>query len=249
MRRVSASHFLLALCFVGFGVLLLLVNTGIISVEINRAIVVCYPFLFFLVGIWWLAAALFTRGRSGNGFWGLFLVIFGGLLIADRFGYIHFTFWMVWNLWPFLLIYAGFKMLFGGAFGIRVGKGKSGKRSPGWRMVSDATYSDPNWLVEPMDRSVGVADFKFDFTKSFIPDKETKIKLSGWVGDIKIKIPEDIEFSIEARASVGDLVVGDVKEDGLLKDFQYKTNGYNEAVRKLAFDFDFKVLDLRIDRI
>lgn len=250
MRGLSASRLLLAFCFVGFGVLLLLVNTGIISVEIMQAINYCYPFLFLLVGIWLLVEKLVTRGRRGSGFGGLFLTIFGGLLAADRLGYIHFTFWDIWNLWPFLLVYSGFKILFGGAFHIRVDTGKkSPKRTPGWRMVSDATFADPNWLVEPMDRSLGVADYTFDFTKAFIPDKETRIKLSGWVGDINIKIPEDVEFMVDAHASVGDLQIGDMTEDGLLKDFFFTTNGYDEAARKLIFDFRFKVLDLRIDRV
>lgn len=116
-------------------------------------------------------------------------------------------------------------------------------------MVTDVNYVDPNWLVEPIDRSVGVADFDFDFTKAFIPDKETKIRLSGWVGDIRIKIPEDVAFSLAAKAKVGDIHIGDTNESGWLKDFHFLISGFEEATRKIDFDFDFKVLDLRIDQV
>ncbi|HET7616824.1 MAG TPA: cell wall-active antibiotics response protein LiaF, partial [Bacillales bacterium] len=118
-----------------------------------------------------------------------------------------------------------------------------------WRMVSDVSYSEPNWSVEPIDRSTGVADYKFDFTKAFISETEIPIRLRGWVGDIKIIVPEDVEFSLRAKASVGDIKIGAVKEDGILKDFDFATSGYDEAERKLSFTFDFKVLDLRIDRV
>ncbi|HEU5139134.1 MAG TPA: cell wall-active antibiotics response protein LiaF [Bacillales bacterium] len=264
MRRLSATQFLLAICFVGFGILLLLVNTGIISVEITEAIVFCYPFLLVLLGLFWCSKALFSKWRRGSLFWGIIFIVFGGLLIADRFDVMTFTLDMVWKLWPLLLIYIGFKILAGRKVHMNVDLGdfdgdraarkkamkermKSQKQS--WRLVSDAKYTGENWSVEPMDRSTGVADYKFDFTKTFIPEKETPIKLSGWVGDIKIKVPEDVAFSVMATASVGDIRVDDMKEEGLLKDFYYATEGYEEAERKLVFDFHFKVLDLRIDRV
>ncbi|HEX7065678.1 MAG TPA: cell wall-active antibiotics response protein LiaF [Bacillales bacterium] len=264
MRRLSATQFLLALCFVGLGILLLLVNTGIISVEIIEAIVFCYPFLLILLGLFWCGKALFSRWRRGSLFWGIIFIVFGGLLAADRFGVLTFTLDMIWKLWPLLLIYIGFKILAGRKLHMNAGfedsdenraarkkemKERVKDQKQSWRLVSDAKYTGSNWSVEPMDRSTGVADYNFDFTKTFIPEKETPIKLSGWVGDIKIKVPEDAAFSVAATASVGDIRVDDVKEEGLLKDFFYTTEGYEEADRKLIFDFHFKVLDLRIDRV
>lgn len=257
MRRMSMGKFILAVCLVGFGVLLLLVNTGIISVKITEAISFCYPFLFVLLGIWWTIEALVTRGRRGSGFWGIFFLIFGGLLAAGRLGLIDFTFDMFWKLWPLLLVYIGFQILTGHKMRIIVDSRRKGghgsKRRPGRRghLVSDVSYKDLNWPVEPMDHWAGVADYHFDFTKTFIPDKETKIRLSGWVGDLKILIPADVEFSVEGQASVEDIRIGDYKEDytGVRKEFFYKTEGYDEAIRKLSFDFNFKVLDLRVDRV
>ncbi|HEX6922905.1 MAG TPA: cell wall-active antibiotics response protein LiaF [Bacillales bacterium] len=262
MRRLSATQFLLAICFVGFGVLLLLVNIGIISVEITEAIVICYPFLLVILGLFWCVKALFSGWRHGSLFWGIIFIVFGGLLIADRFDVISFTLAMIWKLWPLLLIYIGFKILAGRKHfhvhfdsdkdykeGKKEIKKRARERKHSWRLVSDAKYTGSNWSVEPMSRSTGVADYKFDFTKTFIPEKETPIQLSGWVGDIKVKVPEDVAISVRATASVGDIRVDDVKEEGLLKDFFYKTEGYEDTERKLVFDFHFKVLDLRIDRV
>jgi len=251
MRRLSSGNFIMALCFVGFGVWLLLVSTGLITANITNAIVYGYPFLLVVLGFFWLLTAILTRGSESSDFAGLFFILFGGLLAADRLGYLHFTFWMVWKLWPFLLIYCGIRLLIGHSFKVSIEK--SGRRHEkgrsGWRMVTEAKYADPNWLVEPINRSVGVADFHFDFTKAFIPDKETKIRLSGWVGDIRIKIPEDVAFSLNAKARVGDINLGDTTESGLLKDFYFAASGFEEATRKIVFDFDFKILDLRIDQV
>ncbi|HET7627947.1 MAG TPA: cell wall-active antibiotics response protein LiaF [Bacillales bacterium] len=251
MKRRSAGHVMAALCLIGLGILLLLVNTQFISLEISEAIILLYPFLLFVWGGWLFILRLFSRGRRGSLFWGLFLLLFGGLLSLNRFGWIDFTFSMIWQLWPYLLVYFGVKMMAGSRLHVTVktsGK-KHAKQTSAWHIVSDVTFNEDNWLVEPIYRSTGVADYDFDFTRAFIQEKETPIELRGWVGDVKVIIPEDVEFSVDAKAAVGEIKVGDRTEEGLLKQFHFQTSGYEEAERKLTFAFDFKVLDLRIDRV
>lgn len=256
MRNLTPGKILFAICLVGFGILLLLVNTGIISMEITEAIVFFYPFLLVILGLVWMVESFIPKSHRGHLFWGVLFIVLGGLLAADRLGIITFTLSMVWKLWPLLLVYLGFQMLTGHGFQVMIDSRKKNShtykhkqgRSLG-RIVSDVSYKGENWTVESFDRWSGVGDIDFDFTKAFIPDKETKIRLSGWVGDIKILIPEDVEFSIDANASVGDIHVGDHKQDGLLKGYSYTTKDYGEAVRKLTFNFEFKVLDLRVDRV
>ena len=98
-----------------------------------------------------------------------------------------------------------------------------------------------------MDIWQGVGDYHFDFSRAFIPEKETLIKLSGWVGDIDILLPGDVAFKVDAEANVGDINVLGHKQDGINPYVHYKSPDYDQAVRKLAFEFDFKVLDLKIE--
>ncbi|TLS38877.1 cell wall-active antibiotics response protein LiaF [Pseudalkalibacillus caeni] len=237
MKHIPFGRFLAAIIFVGIGILLLLVNIGIISMEITEAFVFFYPFIILLVGLKWLIEAIIPSIWKRNWFWGLFFVTLGGLLVADRFDVITFTFGMVWKLWPLVIIYFGLKMLF------RIRKNK------GFSMVADKKFEDPNWSVEPFDDWKAVADYDFDFTKAFIPDKETEIKLSGWVGDIKVIIPEEVPFMIKGRAKVTSLKIGGYSDDGVGNEIFYKTKEYDSATRKITFLLDFSVLDLRVDRV
>lgn len=249
MKRLSFSKFLFAILLVGLGVLLLLVNTRIISLEINSAIVTFYPVVFVLLGLWLIFEPLITRHRV-HWFWGLFFLIFGGLLIADRFQVITFHFWMMGRLWPLLLVYIGIKALSKGSYKKRRKKIlKHEKGSTVFHMVKDITMNEPNWSVEAMELWYMVGDYDFDFSQAFIPDKNTEISLTGWVGDIKLLIPEDVPFLVEGYASVGDVKISGHKQEGIGKSIQYKTTDYDEATRKLTFHVDFKVLDLRIDRV
>jgi len=57
-----------------------------------------------------------TVSKSGNWgigriFWGLLLVMVGGMLIAENFGYINVNWVDLWRLWPLLVIAAGLSIL------------------------------------------------------------------------------------------------------------------------------------------
>lgn len=125
----------------------------------------------------------------------------------------------------------------------------NGNPGGGSHFVRSLHYNKPNWTVEPMDVWQGVGDYHFDFSRAFIPERETLIKLSGWVGDIDIFLPGDVAFKVDAQANVGDMNVLRHKQDGINPYVHYKSPDYDEAERKLAFDFDFKVLDLHIERV
>lgn len=49
--------------------------------------------------------------KSDRVFWGLLLIIFGGLFLLQNLGYLSFQFGNLWRLWPLFLIYWGFSAL------------------------------------------------------------------------------------------------------------------------------------------
>lgn len=280
----------LAFLLVGAGVFLLLINLGILPLDMLEVWEYFYPLVFMALGGKWLIdgfSSRRSRRRDSHGwFWGLAFLTVGVLLLLNKAEVIVFTLRMAWQLWPLLLIYLGISII-----GSRPKKTsykingkcteeyyshrKSAKRSNGrdtdpdgqashdrpqgeWRSTkSDCSggahfirslhYDEPNWTVDPMDIWQGVGDYHFDFSRAFIPEKETLIKLSGWVGDIDILLPGDVAFKVDAEANVGDINVLGHKQDGINPYVHYKSPDYDQAVRKLAFEFDFKVLDLKIE--
>lgn len=262
MGRMSLGKFLIAVCLVGLGILLLLVNMRIISMEITEAIVYFYPVLFVLIGFKWLIEALFSKRRKGNWFWGLVFFAVGLLLMADRFGWIDFSFAMIWKLWPILFVYIGMKMLTGirgkAKFKADVKKGqaewkKEFKQKHKERVVNSMVYnsegSTSNQAVEPLSLHSWVVNYENDFTRAFIPDKETPIYMSGWVGNIEILIPEDLEFSITSNSSINNVEIGEFFRKGAGSGFSYQTEKFESAERRLKFQLDFKVLNLAIRRV
>ncbi len=84
LRTPSMNQIAVAVILSGLGVIILLVNLGVISFEIKELFVVTYPFLLIVYGL----VVLLLRQFG----WGLFIVLFSSLLIMDRFGLIAFEF-------------------------------------------------------------------------------------------------------------------------------------------------------------
>ncbi|MFC4619097.1 LiaF domain-containing protein [Camelliibacillus cellulosilyticus] len=126
-----------------------------------------------------------------------------------------------------------------------------GKGTSVLNIVKEYHFDKPNWPVEPLDLWAMVSDYDFDFTQAFIPDRETDIHLSGWIGEVKIIIPEDVDFAVKGYGNITNVKIDGQEWDSAFshKEIVYQTPGFDAATRRLVFDIQFKILDLRIDRV
>lgn len=179
---------LFPLILLGIGVILLLVNFGVISLEIKEIFVVILPFLIFLVGIKWLFKGM-MRPSLSLVILGGFLTIFSSLLIADQFGYYEFSFSDGWKLWPLVFILIGVWML----AGMLRRKPKYPKKKIIVRTGDDHEYSDIESIMESVDKQIKNANkqvgeglknigknIKIDISKSSDhPGKKVEVRIDG----------------------------------------------------------------------
>lgn len=108
MRRGFFSY-LIATILIAFGTILILENIGVAQLNVKQTWLYIYPFIFVALGIHFIIKRI--RYRGGSWFLGTFFLLFGALLILDRFHVIDFVFWDVFKLWPLLIVYFGFLFL------------------------------------------------------------------------------------------------------------------------------------------
>jgi lia operon protein LiaF len=256
LRTRSVNQIAVAVILAGLGIILLLVNLGVISLEIKELFVVTYPFLLLVYGL----VALLKKQFG----WGLFIGFFSSLLIMDRFHVIDFRFLDVWKLWPLFLIYFGVSMLTGKRK-IHViyrpdqpsgkqldsfpGSNGSAMRKIRGASIGKVTFKEPNWAVEPMDLYNMIGEYFFDFSKGFIPDRETPIRVRGWVGEVKMLIPEGVPVEVNAVIGVGEVKLFDYAQEQIKHVIAYKSDDYEEAVRKLNITIELKIGSVRVDRV
>ncbi|WP_085521982.1 cell wall-active antibiotics response protein LiaF [Tuberibacillus sp. Marseille-P3662] len=328
---------LFALIFIVVGGLLLFVNVGIISGEIMTEIVEYYPVLIILFGLWPIIGPLFNKKRPQP--WGILFIGYGAMLMAAHSGYLEFKWFQFWRLWPLLIVYIGFEILFSGKKNKDKKKKssyelnrdydddegedgddfsfddsdlwedlKSWKDDPeSWkqdakrraekhqdhaqnmkelqelkslkelknsnelnadgvdrqyekeddqdetttvmRIVQSMEKKKPNWHVKPLDEWYFVGSYELDFSQAFIPEQLTEIHLRGWIGDFDIVVPDDLAFAVEAHGRIGSISINGEDFEGWLKGVHYQTPDYEAADRKIHFQFDYKIIDLNIDRV
>lgn len=274
LSLMPVGEILIAFLIILLGIYWMLNSLGIISPEMMPMIFGSLPYLVLLFAALLLIGPLFNR-KKPNYFPGLFLLLYGGLLLANQWDMLTFHWQDFWKLWPYLIIYVGLTILFdrhvtfsvtGGGRRPRKKINEEAKHSEAefhWTaddheedsdsaekaFVNESTYKQDNWMVKPMNERVRIGNYTFDFTRAFIPEEMIPIRLSGWVGDIKITLPEDLEFRIDLKAKVGDAKIGKDKQSGVLRNISYQTDHYDDAVRKINFTFDFQVIDLSIDQV
>ncbi|GGE44538.1 hypothetical protein GCM10011391_24160 [Pullulanibacillus camelliae] len=259
MKNISFSNFFIAAIFIFSGGWLLFWSLGLVHIDFGTLFGGGIAAIIFIYGLWSIFGPLMRR-RNPQWFLGLLSSAYGGLLLADDFGLLHFQWTDIWKLWPIVLIYIGIEMI--GPFRVRRKADKeklsekkahdqwAHKGASVFNIVRESSFTEPNWSVEPMTLRSFVGDLEFDFTKAFIPDRETDIYLSGFVGDIDVIIPEDVAFMIRGEANIVDLTIGDYEQNGVgRRELFFKTPDFDAATRRIVLDISYKILDLNVDRV
>ncbi|MGE8205142.1 cell wall-active antibiotics response protein LiaF [Heyndrickxia sp. NPDC080065] len=275
------------------GIALLLINVGVISLEIKEFFVMFIPIVFVIVGIWYIIKSI-RKKSSGNIFLALLFSTYGALLILSQQKVIHFSFGDWWKLWPIFLIYLAIDQLFFKGKGkvvvnfdskedVKVykinlkdtakknleknikmnmknlGDGiKSNLISSESKIkenikknlsVSDVHFNEQNWPLKPMDIHTTIGDFYLDFSKAFIPEEETSVKIKSRIGDVKMLIPEDIPVRIDAKTKVGDIRLFDLKSSETKPHLFFESPDYEEGIKKIDIMIEIGIGSIRIDRV
>jgi len=247
----------MALAFIGFGIILVLGNLGIGEIGSNSIWSYAFPLFFLGMGLTMIIGYIMKYAEGwmlGSFFFILGLLLFLGQLPTIDFS---FTFKDIFKLWPLLIVYIGFSLIdFGRRRRRRVkvyqnGKGNYKKWAKNWSgfTIGNESFSEPNWHVKPINISNAVGDHYFDFTKAFIPDEEIPITVNSLAGDVRMAIPEDLDFRVEAYVKAGEINILGQSAEGINRSLFFETPNYKEATKKLDIYLDVKAGSIRVDQI
>lgn len=269
--RQSVNQIVFAAVLLFVGIFLLLVNVGVISLEIKELIVESYPFFVLFLSVLMIFKSL-LKHKMASLFWGIFFLAFSIMLCLDRLKFISFQFNDFWKLWPVLFIYYGLyllvkkdkvKVIFDtdlskhyiktenheqNTENLYSGQSNSEKRIRGFS-VGDVEFKKSNWSLEPMKLSNTIGDYFIDFSKAYIPEKETPVVVQGWIGDVKMLVPDDVAVQVQAKVKIGDIRIFDLRSSDINRQLVYKTPGYEDYLRKLTITIELKIGSIRIDKV
>ena len=179
--------------------------------------------------------------KSNSFLWGFILMVLGGLFLLNNFNYLDFGDF-IRTFWPLILVAVGLNMILNkrrqdqqesglyqenDSFLIHSKPSPTGKsdetitRSES-NILGDIKYKFNNCKIDSYSTSNVLGDIKLDFRQaSFQPN--SKIRINGIIGDVDLRLPQNINIEIHAYCSAGSLKILDIYQDGFGKKILYKT--------------------------
>ena len=87
---------------------------------------------------------------------------------------------------------------------------------------------------------------RLDFTDAVFPEGDGRIKIMGFVADVKITLPDDVGLRIDSNAFVSELKGINGKEERIMSTLVYQSPNYTESQKRvniwtIGFVADIKV--------
>jgi hypothetical protein len=185
-----------------------------------------------------LPMSVIAGGKMGTNrtviFLGLVLVVGGALLLAGNL----FNFNGSALCWPLALIALGVW------FVMRPASSRTGGVST-FRFLGDFRRAGP-WQVVNEEFSQFVGDIHLDLTQAVIQPGETRLRFTGFVGDLVLTIPAGVGVSLTATSFVSDLDLFGQRRSAIFTPVDFSTPGYAEAERRLRVETAYFVAEVRI---
>lgn len=116
--------------------------------------------------------------------------------------------------WPLVLVALGLGLLLGKnrwvhGFDVRFDR-------HGSHIVGDLRYGNSAWtLDQDLTLDHGVGDVKVDLTSADITPGVHNIHVGAWIGEIVIRVPDNVTVFVDATANLGELEVLGDRRDGV----------------------------------
>jgi lia operon protein LiaF len=168
---------------------------------------------------------------------GAAITVFGLLLLISNLLQVN-----LWDyLWPLILIGLGAWLIFRPQ--------RRQREVPTRFLLLGDVRRRGDWSVREEDIWVIIGDTNLDFTQARLPEGETTLKVQGFVGGVRVTVPEGFGLRIRSTAFVTDAHVMGSHQDYFLVPYDYVSGGYETAVRRVNLELLHFVTDLRVHKM
>lgn len=114
-------------------------------------------------------------------------------------------------------------------------------------LIGSCLLTGSRWELRDLDIWYGIGEVKIDLSRANIPENKSTIIINGWIGDVDIFVPYDLDVSIIARVGVGEIKIFGNKESGLNRSTAVETNGYHKEIKRVEIVVNLFVGDIDVN--
>ena len=93
-----------------------------------------------------------------------------------------------------------------------------------------------DWQVQGEEIWMFIGDIRLDMSEASIPTGTTSFRIMAFIGDINLKLPEDVGLHLSSYAFVNDIKIDGKKKDYIFVPMDYKTDSYDAAERRIRLE-------------
>ncbi len=276
---VTIGKKLVGIILIVIGGLYLMSNFGVVSSGVKETVlsywpvvVVCYGFIKFIEALF---EKTYKKRKFNKAYGALSITLIGLILLENRLDLFFDGSIGVWaTIFSLLIIYIGISIIFfkSNTFEIRVDgdddqeDNQSGNRAysfegvkfnkGGFSAIGELKLGDKPWALEDSSYNIGIGEMEIDLTTAMISDGTTNLKLTGWVGEIQIKAPEDMALEIFADVRVGSIRIFDFEKEftkhskmrrsGASSSVTYRSENFDEATKRVRINASMNVGEISV---
>nr|WP_161798271.1 cell wall-active antibiotics response protein LiaF [Aneurinibacillus tyrosinisolvens] len=113
-------------------------------------------------------------------------------------------------------------------------------------LIGNLFLTGGRWDLHDMNIWHGIGDVKIDLSRAHINEGETIIIINGWIGDIDIYVPYDLDISLTASVNFGDIDVFGNKQGGINRSMTLSTSGYRESGKRVRIVVSLLIGDIDV---
>ncbi|WNR45521.1 cell wall-active antibiotics response protein LiaF [Paenibacillus roseipurpureus] len=114
------------------------------------------------------------------------------------------------------------------------------------KLVDSVRLGREPWIMRNTSTWYLVGETYIDLSLAILEQKETTVILQGIVGDIDIKVPDDIGVSVTASIMFGQLHIADQREAGVMNKVVWQSDNYVHSDHKVKLVLSFIVGDIKV---
>ncbi len=103
-----------------------------------------------------------------------------------------------------------------------------------------------SWTVADEEIWQVIGDVVLDLSQAEIPVGEATIRIYGFVGSVRVTLPEGVGLAAISSAVVTDARIFGEKRDAAMSTLEFTSAGYEQAERRLRLEMNYFVANLRV---
>ncbi|MFD0696048.1 cell wall-active antibiotics response protein LiaF [Paenibacillus sp. GCM10027628] len=114
------------------------------------------------------------------------------------------------------------------------------------KLVDSVRLGREPWILRNSSIWYILGETYIDLSLAILEQKETTVILQGVVGDVDIKVPDDIGVTVTASVTLGQIQIASERESGVLNKLMWQSANYDNCDHRVKLVLSYIVGDINI---